>query len=79
MADPSHELLKKDRIIDTINQLFIATDQRDWAAEMTSQQIVERWEQGLRPVEQVHHQVGNYRIRIQDGQATAFCYGIASH
>jgi hypothetical protein len=30
MQDQLQQLLEKDRIIDTINQLFIGTDSRDW-------------------------------------------------
>jgi hypothetical protein len=30
MQDQLQQLLEKDRIIDTINQLFIGTDTRDW-------------------------------------------------
>jgi hypothetical protein len=47
MSDPLQLLLEKDRIIDLINQLFIATDRR--------------------------------RVDVRGDQATAFCYGIASH
>jgi hypothetical protein len=101
MSDPLLLLLEKDRIIDVINQLFIATDKRDWPAvrrcfaervmfDMTSmgggtpsyltpEQISAGWEQGLRPIEQIHHQAGNHRVDIHGEQATAFCYGIASH
>ena len=31
MEDELQQLVEKDRIIDTINQLFISTDTRDWA------------------------------------------------
>jgi SnoaL-like domain len=101
MDQATRELLEKDRIIDTINRLFIATDERDWAGvrevladrllmdmtslgggtptQVTSQQVAAGWEQGLQPMEAVHHQVGNYRVTIEGDQATAFCYGIASH
>ena len=30
MEDELQQLVEKDRIIDTINQLFISTDTRDW-------------------------------------------------
>ncbi|HEY3013155.1 MAG TPA: nuclear transport factor 2 family protein [Gemmatimonadales bacterium] len=101
MSDPIRQLVEKDRIIDTINQLFIATDNRDWAtvrgcladtvlldmislaggrpASMTGEEVAAGWEQGLRPIEAVHHQAGNYRVDVEGDQATAFCYGIASH
>ena len=101
MSDPVLLLLEKDCIIDVINQLFIATDKRDWPAvrrcfaeavlfDMTSltggapsrvtpDQIAAGWEEGLRPLEAVHHQAGNHRVDLRGDQATAFCYGIASH
>ena len=95
------ELVDKDRIVDRINQLFIATDRRDWAAvracftetvhfDMTSlaggepamltpEQIAAAWETGLRPLEVLHHQAGNYRVEVRADEATAFCYGTATH
>ena len=101
MNDLVRQLLEKDRIIDTINQLFIATDNRDWAAvrgcladqvlldmtslaggrpsKMTGEQVAAAWEEGLRSIESIHHQTGNYRVDVQDEEATAFCYGMASH
>jgi hypothetical protein len=101
MSVPSHELWEKDRIIDTLNQLFIYTDERDWSGvretlaesvlmdmtslaggqprQMSSEQVAAGWEEGLRSIEAIHHQVGNYRVNVQGDQATAFCYGIASH
>jgi hypothetical protein len=101
MNDPVRELVEKDRIIDTINQLFICTDRRDWAGVrsvladsvlmdmtslvggqptwMTAQQVAAGWEEGLRPIEAVHHQAGNYRVELEGNQATGFCYGTASH
>jgi hypothetical protein len=101
MSDLVRQLVEKDRIIDTINQLFIATDNRDWPAvrgcladhvlldmtslaggrpnELSGEQVAALWEEGLRSIESVHHQAGNYRIDVQDDEATAFCYGIASH
>lgn len=101
MGDPIQELVEKDRVIDTINRLFIYTDQRDWAgvrsvladsvlmdmtslvggepARMTGQQAAAGWEEGLRPIEAVHHLAGNYRVQLKGNQASAFCYGTASH
>lgn len=101
MSDPIRQLVEKDRIIDTINQLFIATDNRDWPAvrgcladnvlldmaslaggrpsRLTAEQVASGWEEGLKPIESVHHQAGNYRVEVQGEQASAFCYGIASH
>jgi SnoaL-like domain len=101
MSDPVRELVEKDRIIDTVNQLFVSTDQRDWGGvrsvlaadvlmdmtslaggkptRMSAEQIAAGWEQGLRPIEAVHHQAGNYRVQLDGERATAFCYGTAYH
>jgi hypothetical protein len=101
MSDQLRDLVEKDCIIDTINQLFIATDQRDWqgvraaladtvlldmtslvggqAHRLTAEEVAAGWEQGLRPIQAVHHQAGNYRVQVQGNEATAFSYGIASH
>lgn len=101
MDDSIGQLVEKDRIIDTINQLFIATDERDWPAvrgcladsvlldmsslagggpsRLTAEQVAAGWEEGLRPIESVHHQAGNYRVDVQGEQASAFCYGVATH
>ena len=101
MKDPVRELMEKDRLVDTINQLFICADQRDWAGvraaladtvmfDMTSlvggqprrmkaEQIAASWEEGLRPIEAVHHQAGNHQVTVHGDLATAFCYAIASH
>jgi hypothetical protein len=41
--------------------------------------IAAGWEQGLRPIEAIHHQVGNFHVDVRSGEANAFCYGIAYH
>jgi hypothetical protein len=101
MQDELQQLIEKDRIIDTINQLFIGTDARDWptvracfadavhfdmtsltggtASQLSPEQIAAAWEEGLRPLQAIHHQVGNYRVKLEGERATAFCYGIALH
>jgi len=48
-------------------------------ARVSPAQIVEGWEAGLRPIEQVHHQVGNLAIDVTGDEANARCYGIAYH
>lgn len=89
------------RVVDRINELFIATDQRAWDRvlscftplvrfDMTSlsggapqtiaaDEIVDGWKTGLAPLEQVHHQAGNHRVKINGDRADAFCYGVAWH
>jgi hypothetical protein len=37
------------------------------------------WEEGLRPIDHVHHQVGNLRVTVSGDEAKATCYGIALH
>jgi hypothetical protein len=48
-------------------------------SKLTGEQVAAAWEEGLRSIESIHHQAGNYRVDVQDEEATAFCYGIASH
>ena len=95
------ELLERTRFIETINQLFIGTDQRDWLrvkecfapsvtsdmsslgagppTQMTPADICKGWEEGLKPLKAIHHQAGNYIVRVRGNKAEAFCYGIAMH
>jgi hypothetical protein len=94
-------LLEKDRIVDTIVELFVRTDQRDWPAvlecfaeevwfDMSSltgvpasasraRDIVAGWEQGLAALRAVHHQAGNFRVKVLADEANASCYAIATH
>ena len=48
-------------------------------ATLTPRQIVEAWEQGLKDLAAIHHQVGNYLVTVKGNEADAFCYGIALH
>jgi hypothetical protein len=95
-------LLRETReILDTINDLFVGTDDRDWKrvtralsprvqfdmksvtgvepSTLDSGKIIAGWEEGLRPLKAVHHQTGNFRVRVEGDQADAFCYGLALH
>ena len=49
------------------------------AVDRSPRQIIAAWEEGLRPLEAVHHQAGNHRVTIEGDRATAFCYGVAFH
>ena len=49
------------------------------AETRSAEAIAAGWEEGLRPLEQVHHQAGNFRVQLDGGRATASCYGIAYH
>ena len=41
--------------------------------------IISGWEVGLEGVHALHHQVGNFLISVQNGNADVFCYGTAYH
>jgi hypothetical protein len=41
--------------------------------------VIAAWKGGLEPIDQVHHQVGNFQIDVDGNRATAFCYGVAYH
>jgi hypothetical protein len=47
--------------------------------QKTPDEIVAAWEEGLKPIQAVHHQVGNYLVNVDGARASAFCYGIAIH
>jgi hypothetical protein len=94
-------LVEKEKVVDTLVELFVATDRRDWKAveacfapqvlfdmssltgaapaTMPASQIAAGWEQGLRPLQAVHHQAGNFQTRIEGAEAEARCYAIATH
>jgi hypothetical protein len=95
-------LLEKDRIVDTLVELFVATDRREWnsvrevfapnvhfdmssltgvpASAMTGAQIAQAWDEGLEPLKAIHHQAGNFQVRVQGPTtAGARCYAIATH
>ena len=42
-------------------------------------EIIAGWRAALDPIEAVHHQAGNYVIRVSGTHAEASCYGIAYH
>ena len=48
-------------------------------AAATPQQIASGWRTGLDPIEQVHHQAGNFVVHLDGASAEVFCYGIAYH
>lgn len=47
--------------------------------QLTPRQITDAWDVGLKPIQHVHHQVGNLEIEVRGDTATAFCYGVALH
>ena len=48
-------------------------------AQLSPQQIIDAWDKGLKPLQAIHHQAGNYIVTVKGSEAEAFCYGIASH
>ena len=44
-----------------------------------AREIAAGWEQGLAAIHAIHHQAGNFRVRVGGARATASCYGIAYH
>lgn len=94
-------LIEKDRLVDRITELFVATDRRDWPrvqssftdtvhfdqtslaggkpAKVSPSDITNVWEEGLKPLKAIHHQIGNMQLQVDGDQATAKCYGIAYH
>lgn len=101
MQSGLESLLEKERILDTVNDLFVGTDERDWervaaalaprvlfdVRSMTGEppetrdavSIIAGWTEGLRPLKAVHHQTGNFRVRVAGEEADVFCYATASH
>lgn len=99
--DTLETLVAKQQIVDLVTELFVATDQRDWAAvkrcfadrvlfdmsslgagpatRRTPDEIAGGWAEGLKPIEALHHQAGNFRVAVHEARATASCYGIAFH
>ncbi len=45
----------------------------------TPQDIVDVWDNGLKPLKAIHHQIGNFLVDVDSNEASAFCYGIAWH
>lgn len=47
--------------------------------DLSPNDIVAMWDANLKPLEAIHHQVGNFLVDINGRRADAFCYGIAIH
>lgn len=48
-------------------------------ATIPPKKIVDGWEKGLKPIQSLHHQVGNFMVTVSGDEADASCYGIAYH
>ena len=46
---------------------------------LESSAIIAGWTEGLRSLKAIHHQTGNFRVRVSGDGADVFCYGTASH
>ena len=46
---------------------------------ISAEDIVNAWDNGLKDLQAIHHQVGNYMVEIKNNEADVFCYGTASH
>jgi hypothetical protein len=46
---------------------------------VSSQNIIDAWDAGLKALKAVHHQSGNFVVEINGNEADMFCYGIAAH
>jgi 3-phenylpropionate/cinnamic acid dioxygenase small subunit len=46
---------------------------------LTPDDIVAAWDDGLKHLESIHHQAGNYLVDVRQREATVFCYGTAMH
>jgi hypothetical protein len=46
---------------------------------LTPDDIVAAWDEGLKHLDAIHHQAGNYLVDVMKNEATVFCYGTASH
>lgn len=46
---------------------------------MTPTQVAQAWAVGFKPLDHVHHQIGNLRVEINGDKALAKCYGVALH
>jgi len=51
---------------------------RRWRASAAAE-VSAAWARGLEPIDQVHHQVGNFQTDVDGDRATVFCYGVAYH
>jgi len=45
----------------------------------TPDRIVQGWKNGLKNLQAIHHQAGNFLFHISGEAATVFCYGITFH
>ncbi|MCB1009433.1 MAG: nuclear transport factor 2 family protein [Acidobacteria bacterium] len=68
----------RDRFTDTVHFDMTSVAGGD-AMALPAEAIVSGWAVGLEPLVAVHHQAGNFRVRIDGDGADVFCYGVAWH
>lgn len=49
------------------------------AVELAASEITSAWDAAFRPLDHVHHQLGNLRIELRGDEALATCHGTAYH
>jgi len=49
------------------------------AETVSSREICYRWEKAFEELDAIHHQAGNYIVKIHDDQADVYAYSIATH
>jgi hypothetical protein len=51
------------------------------ATQLKATQICKMWQDGFEGIDVIHHQAGNYLVKLKDEDTTAevFCYALASH
>ncbi len=60
--------------------VLFKTGLTNWEPVMIAKErIAEAWEDGLRDLQAIHHQVGNFLVTGEPDGASVFCYGIAYH
>ena len=97
-----NQITEREQIIETVNKLFIYTDNQEWrklqdevftseiqldmvsmgaprSERVSSREICYRWEKAFEELDAVHHQAGNYIVKISGEEAEVFAYSIASH
>lgn len=48
-------------------------------SELTPKQITDGWDAGLKKIQKIHHQAGNFLVSISGKTADVFCYATATH
>jgi hypothetical protein len=48
-------------------------------SRVSPKRIADQWESGLKGLAAVHHQIGNMLVKVEGSEASAFCYGTATH